>query len=208
MTIRSRFSRCCPLEIAHEEFPLHIVLCAGRNQKVWSISHSALNVNHLRLLLLWGLTDFRVSVFCVTELINLGPNPTYTLSGQQQLHFRSFLQGRCIYITHCRCSVPGFNFGFWNRVSQGPFGNNHGHSQLASSISMVLQGNAFKSVHHYKVLSHHMPLFLCCSNIFRVPYIPEDYFRFPGISAQSVSSIFADLCVLGSLKIQRCIISR
>ena len=39
--------------------------------------------------------------------------------------------------------------------------------------------HAFKSAHHYKVLSDHMPLFLCCSNIFRVPYIPDDYFRFP-----------------------------
>ena len=62
--------------------------------------------------------------------------------------------------------------------------------------------HAFKSVHHYKVLSHHMPLFLCCSNIFRVPY---SWWLFQ-ISAQSVPSIFADLFVLGSLKIQRCLI--
>ena len=55
------------------------------------------------------------SSFCfrVTESIDLGPNPNYTLCWQQQLHFSSFLQGRCICITHCRCYVPGFNFGFW-----------------------------------------------------------------------------------------------
>ena len=128
VTIRSRFSRCCPLEIAHEEFPLPIVLCAGRNQKVWSISHSALNVNHLRLLLLWGLTDFRVSVFASQ------------------------------------------NWSTWAQIQ----------------ITLSAGNSAFMSVHHYKVLSHHMPLFLCCSNIFRVPY-----FRFPLSRFLPYSLIFA-----------------
>ena len=43
-----------------------------------------------------------------------------------------------------------------------------------------------------------MPLFLCWSNIFRVPY---SWWLFQ-ISAQSPPSTFADICVLGSLKIQ------
>ena len=43
----------------------------------------------------------------------------------------------------------------------------------------------------------------CCSNIFWVPYS----WRLFQISARSLPSIFADFCVLGSLKIQRCLIS-
>ena len=201
MTIRPRFSRCCPLEIAHEEFPLHIVLCAGRNQKGWSISHSALNVNHLRLLLLllWGLTDFRVSVFASQNRLTWAQIQITLSAGSKRSTLVRFSKGAAFILLIVVVMKVFLDLILGSEIaSQGLFGDDRGHSQVSPWYWM----HAFKSVHHYKVFSHHMPLF-SCRNIFRVPY---SWWLFQ-ISTQSLLSIFADLCVLDSLKIQRCLIS-
>ena len=139
--------------------------------------------------------------FRVTELINLGPNPKYTLSGQQQLHFRSFLQGRCIYITHCRCSVPGYYFGFWNRVT----GTLRRRPWALATCLQYLHGIECMHLSLFTIIKS--SYITCrCFCVVRIFFgVPYSWWLFQ-ISAQLVPSICADLCVLGSLKIQRCLI--
>ena len=126
--------------------------------------------------------------FRVTELINLGPNPKYTLSGQQQLHFRSFLQGRCIYITHCRCSVPGYNFGFWNRVT----GSLRRRPWALTACLQYLHGIKCMHLSLFTIIKscHITCRCFCVVRIFFGFHIP-DYFRFPRSRFLPYSLIFA-----------------